>query len=89
MSLKTILESDNQIEVVGCGHDGSDAIALYERDKPDLVFMDIQMKNVSGLEAAEQIMKKDPAAKILFLMDLKSITMYMQQILHLVLGTTI
>jgi DNA-binding NarL/FixJ family response regulator len=67
MSLKTILESDNQIEVVGCGHDGSDAIALYERDKPDLVFMDIQMKNVSGLEAAEQIMKKDPAAKILLL----------------------
>lgn len=67
MSLKTILESSPSIEVVGCGQDGKDAIELYEKHKPDVLLMDIRMKEVSGLEAAESILKSDPAAKILFL----------------------
>lgn len=67
ISLKTILESDEEIEVVACGNDGADAIELYEKEKPDILLMDIQMKKVSGLSAAEEIMKKDPEAKILLL----------------------
>ena len=67
MSLKTILEADEEIDVVACGNDGEDAIMLYEREKPDILLMDIQMKNVSGLSAAEEIMKKDSDAKILLL----------------------
>ena len=57
ISLKTILEADEEIDVVACGNDGEDAIMLYEREKPDILLMDIQMKNVSGLRAAEEIMK--------------------------------
>ena len=64
ISLKTILEVDEEIDVVACGNDGEDAIMLYEREKPDILLMDIQMKNVSGLSAAEEIMKKDSDAKI-------------------------
>ena len=67
ISLKTILEADEEIDVVACGNDGEDAIMLYEREKPDILLMDIQMKNVSGLTAAEEIMKKDSDAKILLL----------------------
>ena len=67
ISLKTILEVDEEIDVVACGNDGEDAIMLYEREKPDILLMDIQMKNVSGLSAAEEIMKKDSDAKILLL----------------------
>ena len=67
ISLKTILESDEEIEVAACGNDGADAIELYEKEKPDILLMDIQMKKVSGLSAAEEIMKKDPEAKILLL----------------------
>ena len=67
ISLKTILEADEEIDVVACGNDGEDAIMLYEREKPDILLMDIQMKNVSGLSAAEEIMKKDSDAKILLL----------------------
>lgn len=67
ISLKTILESDEEIEVAACGNDGADAIELYEKEKPDILLMDIQMKNVSGLSSAEEIMKKDSEAKILLL----------------------
>ena len=67
ISLKTILESDEEIEVAACGNDGADAIELYEKEKPEILLMDIQMKKVSGLSAAEEIMKKDPEAKILLL----------------------
>lgn len=67
ISLKTILEADEEITVVACGNDGADAIELYEKEKPDILLMDIQMKNISGLCAAEEIMKKDPEAKILLL----------------------
>ncbi len=67
ISLKTILESDPQVTVVATGNDGKDAVALYESEHPDVLLLDIQMKEMSGLEAAEQILEKDPAAKILFL----------------------
>ena len=67
LSLKTILEANEEITVVGTGNDGTEAVALYEREKPDILLMDIQMKPMSGLEAAEQILEKDREAKILFL----------------------
>lgn len=67
VSLKTILESDPTVEVVACGQDGKEAIDLYEKYKPDVLLMDIRMKEISGLDAAESILHADPEAKILFL----------------------
>lgn len=67
MSLATILESDKDIEVVGTGYDGSEAIKLFELKKPDVVLMDIRMQSVSGLEAAQVIIQSHPDARILFL----------------------
>lgn len=67
ISLKTILESDPQVTVAATGNDGKDAVALYESEHPDVLLLDIQMKEMSGLEAAEQILETDAAAKILFL----------------------
>ena len=66
-SLKIILEMDPEVEVAGIGNDGSDAVRLYEEQKPDLLLMDIRMKHMTGLEAAEKIFEKHKDAKILFL----------------------
>ncbi len=66
-SLATILASQEDIEVVGMGHDGSEAATLYERHQPDVLLMDIQMKEVSGLDAARQILLSHPDARIVFL----------------------
>lgn len=67
MSLTTILQSDSEIEVAGSGHDGTEAVELYKKEHPDIVLMDIQMKEMSGLEAAEQILALNKDAKILLL----------------------
>lgn len=67
VSLKTILEVGDKIHVVAVGHDGTEAVALYEKYQPDVLLMDIRMQNMTGLEAAEKIMGNYHDAKILFL----------------------
>lgn len=66
-SLKTILESDSEIEVIGAGSNGKEAILLYDALQPDILLMDIRMNTLTGLEAADTILSKYPGAKILFL----------------------
>lgn len=67
MSLKTILESDSDIEVVAVGNNGEQAISLYNEYKPDVLLMDIRMDTMNGLEAAEKIFVVEKNANILFL----------------------
>ena len=66
-SLKVILEMDEEIKVDAIGNDGSEAISLYEKYNPDVLLMDIRMATMSGIEAAEKILRKHKEAKILFL----------------------
>ncbi|NLB42855.1 MAG: response regulator transcription factor [Clostridiales bacterium] len=66
-SLKTILEQDDEISVVGIGHNGKEAVSLCNSLKPDILLMDIRMEAMTGLEAAEIILSTDKDAKILFL----------------------
>lgn len=66
-SLKIILEADPEIEVEGTGYSGREAVELYDRHHPDLLLMDIRMEGMTGLEAAEEILKNYPEALILFL----------------------
>lgn len=66
-SLQTILETNPGIHVVGLGSSGLDAIQLYKEHQPDVLLMDIRMKEMDGLEASEQILATFPDAKILLL----------------------
>lgn len=67
LSLKTILEAENDINVTALGQSGSDAVALFDKYKPDVLLMDIRMEHLNGLEAAEAIIARHPDAKILLL----------------------
>ena len=67
VSLRTILQADEEIEVLAIGTSGEDAIKLYDVHKPDIALMDIRMEGIGGLEAGEMILQKYPEAKILFL----------------------
>ncbi|NLM11133.1 MAG: response regulator transcription factor [Clostridiaceae bacterium] len=66
-SLRTILESDNEIEVVATGNSGREAVELYEKHKPDILLIDIRMDEMTGIDAAEKIIADDKMAKVLFL----------------------
>ncbi len=66
-ALKTILEVNEDVQVLATGMDGRDAVKLFGEYKPDVLLMDIRMKNMSGLEASAEILKADPDANILLL----------------------
>lgn len=66
-SLKVILESDKDIEVVALGYNGKMAVELYEKLKPDILLMDIRMDTMTGLQGADIILKNHKDAKVLFL----------------------
>jgi two-component system chemotaxis response regulator CheY len=51
-------------EAAGFAANGRDAIEQYMKLKPDLVFMDITMPEMEGVEAVQEIMGRDATAKI-------------------------
>ena len=63
--LKDLLEADPDIDVVGEAVNGVDALEKISVLKPDLVTMDIEMPEMNGLEAIEQIMGGEDALPIL------------------------
>jgi two-component system chemotaxis response regulator CheY len=56
--------------VVGQAKNGLEAIELYKSLKPDIVTMDITMREMDGLAAAEEILRYDSSAHIIFLSNL-------------------
>ncbi len=58
--LRSALETDPEIEVVGEAGDGLEAISLVEVLKPSLVTLDLQMPRMGGLETIDWIMKNRP-----------------------------
>ena len=78
MAIKALIVEDSQVsqyvihkfvedaggEVVATTESGKEAITLYEQHKPDVVFMDIMISDIDGLEATRKIKEKDPNADI-------------------------
>jgi two-component system chemotaxis response regulator CheY len=62
--LKNILEEIGDIEVI-MAQDGKEGLIEYEKSKPDIVFLDITMPVLNGIETLERIKKIDPNAKVI------------------------
>jgi DNA-binding NarL/FixJ family response regulator len=65
--LRFVLERDGNVEVIGEAADGREAVKLAERLTPQVVVMDIAMPNLNGIEAAAQIVKKNPRIGVVIL----------------------
>src|SRR5438270_471535 len=65
--LRSILERQPGIEVVGEAADGREAVALSEALAPDVVIMDITMPHLNGIDAAAQIVKRNPKIGVVIL----------------------
>lgn len=65
--LKTILNLQEQIEVVGTAADGGEAFELAKSLMPDLVLMDIRMPRVDGVQGTRLIRSQLPDTKVLIL----------------------
>ncbi|HEV8039370.1 MAG TPA: response regulator transcription factor [Bryobacteraceae bacterium] len=65
--LRFLLQTDPTIEVVGEASDGREAVRMTEQLSPDVVVMDITMPQLNGIDAASQIVKRDPEIGIIML----------------------
>lgn len=70
--LSSLLRSHEAWEVCGEATDGRDAVEQCKQLKPDLLILDICMPKLNGVEAARQILKDNPAQRILILTDVDS-----------------
>ncbi len=68
MITQTLLSANHRI--VGEAKNGKDAVALFKKLTPDIVTMDITMRDMDGFAAAKQILEIDANAKIVFLSNL-------------------
>src|SRR5690625_2203705 len=65
-SMKKFIETNfSTMEVVGEAVNGRKAIELAKTVQPDIIFMDIKMPGINGLEAIKQIHANDPAIKFI------------------------
>ena len=60
------LQQLGEIEVVAQAGDGLEALTAIERSDPDLVFLDVQMPGLTGLEVARKLVEDDQAPAVVF-----------------------
>jgi DNA-binding NarL/FixJ family response regulator len=65
--IRSELERIEGLEVAAEASDGREALELVQTHQPDLVFMDISMKGLNGLEATARILKEFPKIRVIIL----------------------
>lgn len=59
--------SDYDLEIIGMAANGVEALELVEKEKPDVITLDITMPEMDGITCLESIMKIHPAAKVMII----------------------
>jgi DNA-binding NarL/FixJ family response regulator len=66
-TLRTLLETQPFLEVVGDTDDGRKALELVRKLSPDIVIMDVTMPSLNGIEATHKIISEFPNVKVIAL----------------------
>lgn len=63
--LRTFLEVQDDIEVVGEASDGAEGVARAQELQPDVVLMDVRMPGMDGIDALRKLRELDNSARVL------------------------
>ena len=66
-SLQIVLETKEDIEVIGTAKDGREVINLVRKEKPDVILMDVRMPEMDGVQCTKIIKDQYPQIKIIIL----------------------
>jgi two-component system LytT family response regulator len=64
--LKSAIDSQPAFEVLAVGKDGDEGLELFDELKPEVVFMDIEMPGMTGIDCAKEILIREPDTYIVF-----------------------
>jgi DNA-binding NarL/FixJ family response regulator len=65
--VRLILDQEPDLTVIAEAADGAEAVELARADPPDLAILDIAMPRMTGLQAARELIRRQPGLRILFL----------------------
>jgi DNA-binding NarL/FixJ family response regulator len=65
--IRHLLAAQGDLEVVGTAADGTEAVQLAEQLRPDITLLDIVMPRMNGIDAAREIVRRNPEARIIML----------------------
>lgn len=65
--IRSLLKEIEDVDVVAEASDGAEALAIAEREAPDLVITDIAMKGLNGLETARRLRERYPQTRVMIL----------------------
>ena len=65
--IQSVLEDHDDLEIIGTVGTGRAAVEAFERDRPDVILMDLNMPDMGGLAATEILREKSPDTRVLIL----------------------
>ncbi len=72
--IESMLKSTREIEVVGTYENANDTLNSLEKDKPDVLLLDINLPDMNGIDLCKQLVKKYPNLKIIALTNFDDIS---------------
>jgi two-component system response regulator NreC len=65
--LRALLEPEADFQIIGEASDGSEALQLAERMRPDVMIVDLMMPGLNGLEVTHQVARRSPKTRVIIL----------------------